>query len=246
MTMKERENLRENAREWKRTKERERRSEGECASATFILCCARKNVNYSKVRPAITYHLLFQIITVCSKCNIKKKKGNYRYHEIKYSVRKHEDVSLFRTFLVLRKGERHIESYFCGSNFSCSFFLTCIKKIWFDDVTMRKHRKVNDLWKKIIKKMNSLEFTVLRHKITVLAPFYSHPTTDSSFHPTTVSLTCIRSCYRASNLFAIHCKHDRFCSQVQVAVYRVQMLLYLRHFGQRCKYLFRNLFRRLS
>jgi len=176
----------------------------------------------------------------------QKKKGNYRYHEIKYSVRKHEDVSLFRTFLVLRKGERHIESYFCGSNFSCSFFLTCIKKIWFDDVTMRKHRKVNDLWKKIIKKMNSLEFTVLRHKITVLAPFYSHPTTDSSFHPTTVSLTCIRSCYRASNLFAIHCKHDRFCSQVQVAVYRVQMLLYLRHFGQRCKYLFRNLFRRLS
>jgi hypothetical protein len=36
-----------------------------------------------------------------------KKKWNYRYHEIKYSVRKHEDVSLFRTFLVLRKGERH-------------------------------------------------------------------------------------------------------------------------------------------
>ncbi|KAL6266862.1 hypothetical protein P5V15_003689 [Pogonomyrmex californicus] len=30
---------------------------------------------------------------------------------------------------------------------------------------------------------NSLEFTVLRHKITVLAPFYSHPTTDSSFRP---------------------------------------------------------------
>lgn len=41
----------------------------------------------------------------------QKKKGNYRYHEIKYSVRKHEDVSLFRTFLVLRKGERHLESY---------------------------------------------------------------------------------------------------------------------------------------
>lgn len=57
-----------------RERERERRSEGECASATFILCCARKNVNYSKVRPAITYHLLFQIITVCSKCNIKKKR----------------------------------------------------------------------------------------------------------------------------------------------------------------------------
>lgn len=28
-----------------------------CWSATFILCCARKNVNYSKVRTAITYHL---------------------------------------------------------------------------------------------------------------------------------------------------------------------------------------------
>lgn len=78
--------------EWVSQKERvkERGSEGECASATFILCCARKNVNYSKVRPAITYHLLFQIITVCSKYNIKKKKKkNYRYHEIKYSVRKH-------------------------------------------------------------------------------------------------------------------------------------------------------------
>lgn len=76
---------RERMNEW--VSEQMRRSEGECASATFILCCARKNVNYSKVRPAITYHLLFQIITVCSKCNIKKK--NYRYHEIKYSVRKH-------------------------------------------------------------------------------------------------------------------------------------------------------------
>lgn len=43
-----------------------------------------------------------------------QKKKNYRYHEIKYSVRKHEDVSLFRTFLVLRKGERHlVESYLC-------------------------------------------------------------------------------------------------------------------------------------
>lgn len=64
------------ARESEREGENEKRSEGECASATFILCCARKNVNYSKVRPAITYHLLFQIIiiTVCSKCNIKKKK----------------------------------------------------------------------------------------------------------------------------------------------------------------------------
>lgn len=41
-------------REQKRERERERRSEGERASATFILCCARKNVNYSKVRPAIT------------------------------------------------------------------------------------------------------------------------------------------------------------------------------------------------
>lgn len=35
--------------------------------------------------------------------------------------------------------------------------------------------------------MNSLEFTVLRHKITVLAPFYSHPTTASPpFHPNCV------------------------------------------------------------
>jgi len=69
---KEREFVRE--RERMKESEREKRSEGECASATFILCCARKNVNYSKVRPAITYHLLFQIITVCSKCNIKKKR----------------------------------------------------------------------------------------------------------------------------------------------------------------------------
>lgn len=91
--------VRELANEWasERMIKWERRSGGECASAMFILCCARKNVNYSKVRPAITYHLLFQIITVCSKCNIKKK--IYRYHEIKYSVRKHiKDVSLFRTF----------------------------------------------------------------------------------------------------------------------------------------------------
>lgn len=131
MTMKEREFMRERESvkesESKRAREREKRSEGECASATFILCCARKNVNYSKVRPAITYHLLFQIITVCSKCNIKKK-GNYRYHEIKYSVRKHEDVSLFRTFLVLRKGERHLESYlFCGSDFVTALSLLCKK-----------------------------------------------------------------------------------------------------------------------
>jgi len=64
---------RERMQERKREREQKKRSEGECASATFILCCARKNVNYSKVRPAITYHLLFQIITICSKCNIKKK-----------------------------------------------------------------------------------------------------------------------------------------------------------------------------
>lgn len=68
----------ERMQEW----EREKRSEGECASATFILCCARKNVNYSKVRPAITYHLLFQIITICSKCNIKKKKLQISWNKI--------------------------------------------------------------------------------------------------------------------------------------------------------------------
>lgn len=56
-----------------------------------------------------------------------------------------------------------------------------------------------------------------------------------------------RSCYRASNLLAIHCKHDRFCSQVQVAMYRMQMLLHLRHLWQRCKYSqFRSLFCRTS
>lgn len=125
----------ESVKESESEKEREKRSEGECASATFILCCARKNVNYSKVRPAITYHLLFQIITVCSKCNIKKKKGNYRYHEIKYSVRKHEDVSLFRTFLVLRKGERHLESYLFVDQICHGFF--CLK-IRFDDENASK------------------------------------------------------------------------------------------------------------
>lgn len=89
------------------------------------------------------------------------------------------------------------------------------------------------------KKNNSLEFTVLRHKITVLAPFYSYPTTDLLVpSQNACSMTCVRSCCRASNLFAIHCKHDRFCSQVQVAMYRMQMLLHLRHFWQRCKYLF--------
>lgn len=124
--------IRERMQERKREKEQKKRSEGECASATFILCCARKNVNYSKVRPAITYHLLFQIITICSKCNIKKK--NYRYHEIKYSVRKHEDVSLFRTFLVLRKGERHlVESYLCVDQICqtalCSFSYVKIR-LW--------------------------------------------------------------------------------------------------------------------
>lgn len=61
----------------------------------------------------------------------KKKKGNYRYHEIKYSVRKHEDVSLFRTFLVLRKGERHLESYIslldqiCHGSCAKKFDLRC-------------------------------------------------------------------------------------------------------------------------
>lgn len=176
----------------------------------------------------------------------QKKKGNYRYHEIKYSVRKHEDVSLFRTFLVLRKGERHLESYlFLWTRLCHGYFLWKIS-IW----TMRKHRKSR--WftgKKNNKEINdSLEFTVLRHKITVLAPFYSHPTTDLLV-PTQLPcpLTCVRSCCRASNLFAIHCKHDRFCSQVQVAMYRMQMLLYLRYLGQRCKYIIsRNLFRRDS
>lgn len=79
-----------------------------------------------------------------------------------------------------------------------------------------------------------MEFTVLRHKITVLAPFYSYPTTDLLVpSQNACSMTCVRSCCRASNLFAIHCKHDRFCSQVQVAMYRMQMLLHLRHFWQR-------------
>lgn len=92
------------------------------------------------------------------------------------------------------------------------------------------------------KKDHSLEFTVLRHKITVLAPFYSSPCKQkSSFRPKCVFHdVCIRSCYRASNLLAIHCKHDRFCSQVQVAMYRMQMLLHLRHLWQRCKYIFHN------
>lgn len=136
----------ERERECKREREREqkKRSEGECASATFILCCARKNVNYSKVRPAITYHLLFQIITICSKCNIKKKKKkNYRYHEIKYSVRKHEDVSLFRTFLVLRKGERHLYriAYTCVW---IRFVKTQQKHASFSCVKIRCDRKKSD------------------------------------------------------------------------------------------------------
>lgn len=94
--------------------------------------------------------------------------------------------------------------------------------------------KINDS-----RRDNSLEFTVLRHKITVLAPFYSHPeNVRSRFRfPNACSMTCVRSsCYRAPNVFAIHCKHDRFCSQVQVAMYRMQMLLHLRHLRQRCKY----------
>lgn len=69
-------NAGENAKKGENVVRKEAEERGrECASATFILCCARKNVNYSKVRPAITYHLLlFQtIITICSKCIIKKK-----------------------------------------------------------------------------------------------------------------------------------------------------------------------------
>lgn len=62
----------------------------------------------------------------------QKKKGNYRYHEIKYSVRKHEDVSLFRTFLVLRKGERHLESYFLVDQISHALLLLLKNKKEFD------------------------------------------------------------------------------------------------------------------
>lgn len=117
----------------------------------------------------------------------KKRKLQISWNKI-FCAEKHDDVSLFRTFLVLRKGERHsLESYSCGPNFVMLFLSYISVKIRF---AMRKHRKINDLWKKkvIIKMNNSLEFTVLRHKITVLAPFYSHPTTDSSFRPKCVFL----------------------------------------------------------
>lgn len=92
------------------------------------------------------------------------------------------------------------------------------------------------LWRK----NNSLEFTVLRHKITVLAPFCSYPVTDFLIPSHVHVILDVRtySCCRTSHMFAIHCEHDRFCSQVQVAVYRMQMLLYMWHIWQRCKYLY--------
>lgn len=68
-----------------------------------------------------------------------KKKKNCRYHEIKYSVRKHEDVSLFRTFLVLRKGERHVESHLWTKFVKhCALFLVYAK---FDCDMIKKQKK---------------------------------------------------------------------------------------------------------
>lgn len=91
----------------------------------------------------------------------------------------------------------------------------------------KKYKKINDLWRK----NNSLEFTVLRHKITVLAPFCSYPVTDFLIPSHVHVILDVRtySCCRTSHMFAIHCEHDRFCSQVQVAVHRMQMLLHMRH-----------------
>lgn len=143
-----------------RVREREKRSEGECASATFILCCARKNVNYSKVRPAITYHLLFQIITICSKCNIKKKKKL--------------QISWNKIFCAETRGRIIIPDVFsaeerwktssrvvlvCGLDLSNSIMFLLLCK---DSIVMwskKKHQKsLNNLWKKKIIAWSSLFF----------------------------------------------------------------------------------------
>lgn len=84
--------------------------------------------------------------------------------------------------LVLRKGERHkkkrkrnrtfvdqnCQIIFLCQNDEISYFSLINTTIQLRSNTIMKN--VNDLWKN-----NSLEFTVLRHKINVLAPFYSVP-----------------------------------------------------------------------
>lgn len=73
-------------------------------AATFILCCARKNVNYSKVRPAITYHLLLQINNGMFKQTKTKTKQKTQPQKLQLSSNKNtlcgnmNSVSLLRTF----------------------------------------------------------------------------------------------------------------------------------------------------